>query len=330
MPANRTKITRRRAVAGLGAALGFPAILEAGAQTAWPSKPVKLIMPYAPGGAGDTVARPWAEKLTQAFGVPFVVDNRGGASGTIGAEAGARATPDGTTFLITPNSALNVVPQLRKVGYDARKDLMPVARVGDIVGGFAIVQSLGIKTMAELISYAKQNPGKIAYGSAGLGTSTQLRIETLKLRAGIDILHVPYRGSADALVDLLAGSVQMMNEIVVYPHVKAGKLNLLAINNPTRHWDFPDVPTMTEAGFPNADVPIWFSIWAPVGHVEGDRRRCSTARSSKSQRRRRWWRGCGRSASCRRSRRPEELTAFFDRDWEANAAVIREAKITLS
>ena len=163
MPANRTKITRRRAVAGLGAALGFPAILEAGAQTAWPSKPVKLIMPYAPGGAGDTVARPWAEKLTQAFGVPFVVDNRGGASGTIGAEAGARATPDGTTFLITPNSALNVVPQLRKVGYDARKDLMPVARVGDIVGGFAIVQSLGIKTMAELVSYAKQKPGQIAY-----------------------------------------------------------------------------------------------------------------------------------------------------------------------
>ena len=221
---------------------------------------------------GDTVARPWAEKLTQAFGVPFVVDNRGGASGTIGAEAGARATPDGTTFLITPNSALNVVPQLRKVGYDARKDLMPVARVGDIVGGFAIVQSLGIKTMAELVSYAKQNPGKIAFGSAGLGTSTQLRIETLKLRAGIDILHVPYRGSGDALVDLLAGSVQMMNEIVVYPHVKAGKLNLLAINNPT--------PALGISGRPDDDgsrlsqcrcADMVFDMGA-VGNVEGDRR----------------------------------------------------------
>ena len=302
MPANGTKITRRRAVAGLGAALGFPAILEAGAQTAWPSKPVKLIMPYAPGGAGDTVARPWAEKLTQAFGVPFVVDNRGGASGTIGAEAGARATPDGTTFLITPNSALNVVPQLRKVGYDARKDLMPVARVGDIVGGFAIVQSLGIKTMAELISYAKQNPGQIAFGSAGLGTSTQLRIETLKLRAGIDILHVPYRGSGDALVDLLAGSVQMMNEIVVYPHVKAGKLNLAGDQQSNAALGFSRRPDDDGSRLSQRRcADLVFDMGAGRERRRRSSRR-STARSSKSRRRRRWWRGCGRSASCRRSR----------------------------
>jgi tripartite-type tricarboxylate transporter receptor subunit TctC len=329
MPTNGNKITRRRAVAGLGAALTFPAILKAGAQSAWPNKPVKLIMPYAPGGAGDTVARPWAEKLTQAFGTPFVVDNRGGASGTIGAEAAARATPDGTTFLITPNSAINVVPQLRKVNYDARKDLMPVGRVGDIVGGFAIVQQLGIKTMGELVAYAKQNPGKIAFGSAGLGTSTQLRIETLKLRAGIDILHVPYRGSGDALVDLLAGSVQMMNEIVVYPHVKAGKLNLLAVNNPTRHWEFPDTPTMTEAGFPNADVPIWFSIWAPVGtskEIIGtfNRKVVEISKTPEMVVRLREISFMPAIAT------PDELGAFFDRDWQANGEVIRDAKITLS
>ena len=272
MSINRRTIGRRSTVAGLGAALALPAIIEARAQGAWTNKPVKLIVPYAPGGAADTLARPWADKLSQAFGMPFVVDNRGGASGTIGAEAGARAAPDGSTFLLTPNSALNVLPQLRKVGYDPRKDLMPVARVGDLVGGFVIVQQLGIKTLAELIAYAKQNPGTVAYGSAGLGTSSQLRIETLKLRAGIDILHVPYRGSADALVDLLANSVQMMNEVVVFPHVKAGKLNLLAISNQTRHWDFPDVPTMTEAGFPDADVPIWLSIWGAGRNVGGDHR----------------------------------------------------------
>ena len=257
MPKQTNRITRRRAIAGMGAALAMPCILPAGAQETWPNQPVRLIMPYAPGGAGDTLARPWAEKLSQAFGVPFVVENRGGASGTIGTEAAARSAPDGTIFLITPNSAINVVPQLRKVGYDARKDLMPIARMGDIVGGFVIVQSLGIKTMAELVPYAKQNPGKVTFGSAGLGTSTQLRLETVKLRAGIDILHVPYRGSGDALIDLLGGHVQMMNEIVVFPHVKSGKLNLLAINHPTRHWDFPDAPTMTEAGFANSDVPIW-------------------------------------------------------------------------
>lgn len=327
MPNIGTSITRRRAIAGFGAALTAPAIARA--QASWPTKPVKLIVPYAPGGAGDTIARPWADKLSQAFGVPFVVDNRGGASGTIGAEAAARSAPDGTTFLCTPNSALNVVPQLRKVGYDARKDMMAVARVGDIVGGFAIVQQLGIKTMAELIDYAKKNPGKIAFGSAGLGTSTQLRIETLKLRAGIDILHVPYRGSADAMVDLLAGSVQMMNEIVVYPHVKSGKLNLLAINNPARHWDFPAVPTMTEAGFPNADVPIWFSIWAPTGTSKEiintfNRKVVDISRTPEMTQRLRELSFTPVADS------PEQMTAFFDRDWEANSTVIREARITLS
>jgi tripartite-type tricarboxylate transporter receptor subunit TctC len=329
MPTNRMRITRRRAVASLGAALTFPAILEAGAQSTWPTKPVKLIMPYAPGGSGDALARPWAERLTQAFGVPFVVDNRGGASGTIGTEAGARAAPDGTTFLLTPNSAINVVPQLRKVGYDARKDLMPVARMGDLVGGFVIIQPLGIRTMAELVAYAKQKPGKLAYGSAGLGTSTQIRLETLKLRAGIDILHVPYRGSGDAIIDLLAGSVQMMNEAVVYPHVKAGKLNLLAVNNSTRHWDFPDTPTMTEAGYPNADVPIWFSTWAPTGTSQEiigilNHKIVEISKTPEMAAKLREISFTPAIAT------PEELAAFFERDWQANAMVIREARITLS
>ncbi len=320
MPINGTPVLRRHAIAGLGAALSIPAIARA--QAAWPTKPVKIIVPYAPGGAGDTVARPWADRLTQLFGVPFVVDNRGGASGTIGSEAVARAAPDGTTFLLTPNSALNVVPQLRKVGYDARKDLVPVARVGDVVGGFVIIKDLGIRTMAELIDHAKRNPGKIAYGSAGLGTSTQLRIETLKLRAGIDILHVPYRGSAAALVDLLAGSVPMMNEVVVYPHVKSGQLNLLAVNSPGRHWDFPAVPTMTEAGFPDADVPIWFSIWAPAGTPKDvvaafNRKVVETARTPEMVLKL-------RDISFRAvAQSPEEMAAFFEQDCNANSTVIR-------
>jgi tripartite-type tricarboxylate transporter receptor subunit TctC len=325
MHTSKRALTRRSFIAG--AALAVPAIVSA--QGTWPNKPVRLIMPYAPGGAGDTLARPWAERLTNAFGVPFVVENKGGASGTIGTEFAARAAPDGTTFLFTPNSAINVVPQLRKVGYDARKDLMPIARIGDVVGGFGIVKSLGIATMAELVAHAKKNPGKIAFGSAGLGTSTQMRIEMLKLRAGIDILHVPYRGSGDALVDLLAGNVHMMNEIVIYQHVKAGKLNLLAVNNPTRHWDFPDTPTMTEAGFPNSDVPIWFSAWAPAGssrEVIGifNRKLVELGRTAEVQQKL-------RDMSFQLPfQTPEEVAAFFDQDWAANALVIREAKITLT
>ncbi len=327
MSSGQRALSRRSVVAGT--VLALPAINRAGASDIWPNKTVKLIMPYAPGGAGDTLARPWAEKLTQAFGVPFVVENKGGASGTIGTEAAARSAPDGTTFLFTPNSAINVVPQLRKVGYDARQDLTPVGRIGDVVGGFGILSSLGIRTIADLVTYARRNPGKIAYGSAGLGTSTQMRIEMLKLRAGIDILHVPYRGSGDALVDLLAGSVQMMNEIVIYPHVKSGKLNLLAINNPTRHWDFPDVPTMTEAGYPDSDVPIWFSAWAPTG-TSKEIIAIFNAKLTEIGR------GDVMKARLREMsfnlepQTPEAVAAFFEKDWDANALVIRQAKITLA
>lgn len=233
--------------------------------TNWPEKPVKLILPYAPGGATDAIARPWSEKLSQAFGQPFVVENRGGAGGMIGTEAAAKSAPDGYSLLLTPNAPLSVLPTLRQTPYDPIKGFAPVARVGDLVCGFVVHASLGIKSMAELIEYAKKNPGKLTYGSAGLGTATHLRIEMLKLKAGIDILHVPYRGSADALNDLLPGTVHMMNEIVVLPHVKAGKLVLLNINFPTRHPDFPDVPTLTEAGIANSDVPVWYSLFAPAG-----------------------------------------------------------------
>lgn len=258
--------TRRSILtAAVGLSAGLLSQASPARAQAWPTKPVKVILPYAPGGATDLMARPWAEKLTQAFGHPFVIDNRGGASGAIGTEAAARATPDGYTFLFTPGATLTVLPQLRKVGYDPSKDLVPVARVGDLVCGFVIVPSLGINTIQELIAYAKKNPGKLAYGSAGLGTYSQMRIEMLKTKAGIDILHVPYRGSADALNDLLSGQVQMMNEINVLPHVRAGKLKLLNINYETRHPDFPDVPTLTEAGVPNADVSIQYTIQAPTG-----------------------------------------------------------------
>lgn len=258
---------RRREFLGLAAGtLAAGLSTSSSAQTTnWPEKPVKLILPYAPGGATDAIARPWSEKLAQAFGQPFVIENRGGAGGMIGTEAAAKSAPDGYSFLLTPNAPLSVLPTLRQTPYDPIKGFAPVARVGDLVCGFVVHASLGIKSMPELIEYAKKNPGKLSYGSAGLGTATHLRIEMLKLKAGIDILHVPYRGSADALNDLLPGTVHMMNEIVVLPHVKAGKLVLLNINFPTRHPDFPDVPTLTEVGIPNSDVPVWYSLFAPAG-----------------------------------------------------------------
>lgn len=256
-------ISRRAAIVASAASLLMaPRIARA---QAWPARPVKLILPYAPGGATDFIGRPWAEKLTQAFGQPFVIDNKGGASGAIGTEAAVRSAPDGYTFLLTPGATLTVLPQLRKLAYDPVKDLIPVARVGDLVCGFVIVPALGLNTIQDVIAYAKKNPGKLAYGSAGLGTYSQMRVEMLKYKAGVDILHVPYRGSADALNDLLAGQVQMMNEINVLPHVRSGKLKLLNINYASRHPDFPEVPTLTEQGVKDADVDIQYTIQAPAG-----------------------------------------------------------------
>jgi tripartite-type tricarboxylate transporter receptor subunit TctC len=258
---------RRREFLGLaGATLVAGTPRKAVAQTAnWPERPVKLILPYAPGGASDLIGRPWADKLGHAFGQQFVIENRGGASGIIGTEAVARSAPDGYTFLLTPSAPLTVQPFLRKTPYDPGKSFTPVGRVGDLISGFAIHPAAGPKTFKEMIDYAKANPGKLAYGSAGLGTSSHLRIEMLRVVAGIDVLHVPYRGSADALNDLLANNVQMMNEINPMPHVKAGKLILLDISYPERHPDFPGVPTLWEVGYGDAYVPSWYSIWAPAG-----------------------------------------------------------------
>jgi tripartite-type tricarboxylate transporter receptor subunit TctC len=256
------RVRRAFASALLAIGLAQDALAQA---TSWPDKPVKLILPYAPGGATDLIGRPWADKLSQVMGQQFVIENRGGAGGMIGTEAAAKAPADGYTFLLTPNATLTILPSLRTVPYDALKSFEPVGRVGDLVCGFVIHPAVGVKNLREMVAYAKEHPGKLAYGSAGLGTATQLRVEMLKYRAGIDILHVPYRGSADALNDLLPNTVQMMNEINVLPHVKAGKLILLNINYPTRHPDFPDVPTLTELGYRDADIPIWYLVVAPAG-----------------------------------------------------------------
>ena len=258
----KTRTTLQYAALGLLAAASLAA--PAAAQS-WPTKPVRIVIPYAPGGASDTMARPWAEKLSQAFGQQFVVENKGGAGGAIGTEAVAKAAPDGYTFLKAPNGPLTIVPHLRKAPYDPMNDFVPVARAGDLVCGFVVNPVIPVNTLPELIAYSKANPGKVFYGSAGLATGTHLRLEMLKLRTGADITHVPYRGSAEALGDLLGGSVHMMNEIVVLPHVKAGKLKYIATSYATRHPDFPNTPTLTELGYPESDVPIWYAFYAPKG-----------------------------------------------------------------
>ncbi|MGE0700422.1 MAG: Bug family tripartite tricarboxylate transporter substrate binding protein [Hyphomicrobiaceae bacterium] len=258
---------RRRTFLRLAGSAGagltaFPGIV--GAEAPWPSKPVKIVVPFGAGGGTDALARYWAERLAQAFGQPFVVENRGGGSGIIGSEAVAKSAPDGHTLLLSSNSPTVNLPLLRKLPYDP-SSLEPVVRVGDAVTGFCVHPGTGLKSVKELVEYARANPGKLACCSGGVATSSHMRMEMLAHRAGVKFLHVPYRGGADALNDLLAGTVHFMNDPTTNPSAKAGKLSMLCVNHGTRSPEFPDAPTLTEAGFPNSDVTLWFAIWAPVG-----------------------------------------------------------------
>lgn len=235
------------------------------AQTDWPTRPVRAIIPYPPGSGTDFIMRGITERLSRQLGQQFVVEHRSGASGALGTESVARATPDGYTILMTPQAPMITLPILRKLPYDPVKDFAPVSRMGEVIAGFAVHPSLGVKNLQEYIALAKRKPGQITFVSAGVGSVNHIRGETLKLMAGIDLLHVPYRGNGEAIPDLLAGQVHGIFDNIIFPHVKAGKLTLLAILSDERYSEFPDVGTVKEQGLPEFDLPIWFGTWVPAG-----------------------------------------------------------------
>ena len=251
----------RHILLAVGVLTGFS---TAALAQSWPDKPVRIVVNFAPGGSTDNAARPLADRLTRALGQQFVIENKAGASGTIGVEGFTRATPDGYTFLITGSPVLMVIPQARKVNWDPFKDLVPVAHITDYMLPIVVNPSMPVSSIKELQAYAKANPGKLNCGSAGLGTLTHLICETLKSSAGIDNLHVPYRGGGDALNDFLAGTTQIHSEPNVLPHVKSGKAKLLAIADRERHPDYPDVPLISET-HPEIAIAGWFGMFAPAG-----------------------------------------------------------------
>jgi len=246
----------------LFAAIALLTAPTAGAED-WPSRPVKMIVSYPAGGSADAIARPYADALSKRFGQPFVIENRAGAAGAVGTEAAARSAADGYTLFASPNPSLVLLPQIRQTPYDPR-DFVPVAGMGSFVYGFSVLPSLGPKTLDELIALARRKPGSLTYASPGSGSVTNLRGEALKVLAGIDMLHVPYRTGAESLIDFLGGRVDVMIDSVQFPHVKAGKALLLAVTSDRRHPDFPDVPTVAEAGYP-IDLPTWAGIYVPRG-----------------------------------------------------------------
>jgi tripartite-type tricarboxylate transporter receptor subunit TctC len=260
--------SRRTALAAIAAiGLGSLAMNAADAQP-YPNRPIKMVVPFAPGGA-DVVARVVGDQITAALGQPVVIENRpGGAGGTVGTKFVTTAEPDGYTLTLASPGPITVAPAVYKnLDYDPIRQLAPVAMVAQ--SPFVLVVHPGVPatTVAEFVAYAKANPGKVNFVSPGFGTSSHLFGELLKQRTGIDIVHIPYRGAAPAIVDLVAGQVQMFFDNVrnLQPFVQSGRLRALAVTSETRHPDMPDLPTMAEAGVDGFVGFYWNGVLAPAG-----------------------------------------------------------------
>jgi len=247
------------------ALLGAPSAL---AQAPFPTKPVRLVVPFPAGGTTDILARAAAQKLSETLGQQVIVDNRPGAGGNIGAELVAKAPADGYTLLMGTVGTHAINPSLyAKMPYDHVKDFAPVILVAGVPNVLVVNPDLPFKTVADVVAYAKANPGKLNFASSGSGTSIHLSGELFKVMAGVQMTHVPYKGSAPALTDVIGGQVQLMfdNLPSALPQIKGGKLRAVAVTSTTRAAALPDVPTVAESGLPGFESSSWFGILAPAG-----------------------------------------------------------------
>ena len=234
---------------------------------AWPTKPIRMILPFPPGGTTDILGRVAAQKLSEALGQQVVPDNRPGAAGNIGTEFVAKAPPDGYTLVTAPGSTLTIHPSLySKLGFDPLRDFAPVTILAAVPNALVVHPSLPVRNVKDLIALAKAKPGQLNYASTGAGQSTHLSMELFKTMARVNIVHVPYKGSAPAVTDLLGGHVLLMfdNMPSALPHVKAGKLRAVAVSTLKRSLVAPDIPTVAESGLPGFEVSVWFGVLAPA------------------------------------------------------------------
>ncbi|WP_229176682.1 Bug family tripartite tricarboxylate transporter substrate binding protein [Bradyrhizobium ivorense] len=250
------------------AALAFTALSHAAQAQNYPVRPITLVIPFAPGGSTSIVGRGVAEKMGELLGEKVVVDNRPGAGGTVGTKAVAKSDPDGYTLLLGYTGTLAIGPSLYKnAGYDPRKDFAPIGMIGNAPNSLVVHPSFPAKSVAELITYAKANPGKVNFGSAGAGTASHITGEYFARAAGITLVHIPYKGTGPALTDLLGGHIPMAFAPIPASHtnVAAGKLRALAVTSSARSGLLPDVPTIAEAGLPGFDASLYYGLVAPAG-----------------------------------------------------------------
>jgi tripartite-type tricarboxylate transporter receptor subunit TctC len=256
----------RRTWLGVCAALALP---RSARSQAWPSKPIRLVIPFPAGGATDIIGRLLAQKLGAALGQQVVVDNRPGAGGSLGSDVVAKAAPDGHTLLLATSSTHSIGPALNpKLPYDAFKDFAPVGHVASAPSVLVVGRDFPAQTAQELVALIKKNPGKYNFGSSGIGTYPHLAAEMFKWRAGgLFVVHIPYRGTGLVITDLVAGQIAFLMDSIVsaQPHIRDGKVKALAVSGAARSPSLPQVPTFAEAGIPNMELSNWFGFFAPPG-----------------------------------------------------------------
>lgn len=321
----------KQITASLVAAFTLFAAPAPGVAQTFPSEPVKLIVGYPPGGSTDIASRIIAEKLTQDTGKNFIVDNRPGAGGIVAAGSVVRATPDGHTLLFAASPEVALVRALnRKIDYDVKTDLKPVTTMGHVPFMLVINPELPATNLKEFIEYARKNPEKLNFASFGIGTSNHLFGEYFKSRTGLDITHVPYKGSSPAMADLLGGRVQMAFDTIpaVLPHIQTGKLRPLAVAMNERFPLAPEVPTMAEAGLADAAGGSWFGLFAPA-KTPDDRIAYLNQVFVKTLNDPEVKKKLADRGIFATSSTPQGLTAFVDSEIERWSGVVRQAKIEL-
>jgi tripartite-type tricarboxylate transporter receptor subunit TctC len=297
----------------------------------WPTRPIRLVVPFPAGGATDLLARAIAQGIGNGFGQPIVIDNRPGAGGTLGSAEVAKATPDGHTLLMATSSTHSIAPHLNpNLPYNAEADFTPVVQVANATNIVLVPRDLPVNSMKELIAYAKARPGQLNYATSGNGTIVHLTSEAFKAQAGLFIVHIPYRGTALAIPDLVSGKVQLLFDSVVsgLPHVRDGKLKALAITSARRSPLVPELPTVADSGLPGFESTTWFGVYGPKGlNVETTNRvaaefQRALARSDVAQRL------AQLGAEPVADAGPAKFAAMVRADSARWAALIRERRIT--
>ena len=296
----------------------------------WPAKTVRVVVPFPPGGGTDTVARPLSAKLSAMSGQQFIIDNRGGAGGTLGAAIAAKSPNDGYTLLLAPVHLAVAVSAYKSLPYDLEKDLSPVTTLAIFPDVLVAAQKVPAKSLQEFIGYAKANEGKVNCGSAGNGTTRHLSCEMFNAQAGVKTLHVPYKGTGPATTALLAGEVDFIFEALgsASSHIRAGKIRPIAVTSAKRSPSFPEIPTAMESGLAGFEVTSWYGLWVPAGTPRPvvQRLHALVAKAFEEQDMRDLWFKLGAEQG---GATPEQFGAFVRREIEKWGKVVRDAKVTI-